>query len=55
MCTAMTLPVDSGVRSLPSGFNILVGACIVLVLLSVFRGHNKELLIASSVLMTAGE
>ncbi|KAJ5895773.1 uncharacterized protein N7473_005172 [Penicillium subrubescens] len=47
-------PVDVGIRSLPIGFGILAGACIVLVLLSVFRGHNKELLIVSSVLMTAG-
>ncbi|KAJ5101119.1 hypothetical protein N7456_007171 [Penicillium angulare] len=47
-------PVDVGVRSLPIAFGILGGACIVLVLLSVFKGHNKELLIASSVLMTAG-
>ncbi|KAJ5557231.1 hypothetical protein N7494_001146 [Penicillium frequentans] len=47
-------PVEVGLRSLPIGFAILAGACIVLVLLSVFRGHNKELLIASSVLMTAG-
>ncbi|GLI80080.1 hypothetical protein PoHVEF18_008430 [Penicillium ochrochloron] len=47
-------PVQVGVRSLPIGFGILAGACIVLVLLSVFRGHNKELLIVSSVLMTAG-
>ncbi|CEJ59755.1 Putative MFS drug efflux pump [Penicillium brasilianum] len=47
-------PVGVGIRSLPVGFGILAGACIVLVLLSVFRGHNKELLIVSSVLMTAG-
>lgn len=48
-------PVDVGIRSIPIGFGILAGACIVLVLLSVFRGHNKELLIVSSILMTAGE
>ena len=48
-------PVDVGVRSLPIGFGILAGACIILSLLSIFRGHNKELLIISSVLMTAGE
>jgi hypothetical protein len=48
-------PVQVGVRSLPIGFGILAGACIVLVLLSVFRGHNKELLIVSSILMTAGK
>lgn len=48
-------PVMVGVRSLPIGFGIMAGACIVLALLSVFRGHNKELLIISSILMTAGE
>ncbi|KAJ5092591.1 hypothetical protein NUU61_007461 [Penicillium alfredii] len=47
-------PVDVGVRSMPIGFGILGGACIVLWMLSVLRGHNKELLIISSVLMTAG-
>ena len=47
-------PVGVGIRGLPIGFSILTGACIVLWLLSVFRGHNKELMIGSSVLMTAG-
>ncbi|GIJ90198.1 hypothetical protein Asppvi_009151 [Aspergillus pseudoviridinutans] len=47
-------PVQVGIRSLPVGFGIMSGACIVLWLLSVLRGHNKELLIVSSVLMTAG-
>lgn len=47
-------PIGVGVRGIPVGFSILAGACIVLVLLSVFRGHNRELLIVSSVLMTAG-
>jgi len=47
-------PVGVGIRGIPVGFSILAGACIVLVLLSVLRGHNKELLIASSILMTAG-
>ncbi|KAL4883860.1 fungal trichothecene efflux pump [Aspergillus karnatakaensis] len=47
-------PIGVGIRSLPIGFGIMVGACVVLWLLSVFRGHNKELLVASSVLMTAG-
>lgn len=47
-------PVQVGLRSLPVGFGIMAGACIVLWLLSVLRGHNKELLIISSVLMTAG-
>jgi hypothetical protein len=47
-------PVGVGLRGLPVGFSILAGACIVLWLLSMLRGHNKELLIASSILMTAG-
>lgn len=47
-------PIGVGVRGIPVGFSILAGACIVLWMLSVLRGHNKELLIASSVLMTAG-
>ena len=47
-------PVGVGIRGLPIGFSILAGACIVLALLSIFRGHNRELLVVSSVLMTAG-
>ncbi|KAK5071383.1 hypothetical protein LTR16_009269, partial [Cryomyces antarcticus] len=47
-------PVGVGIRGLPVGFSILAGACIVLWLLSVLRGHNKELMIVSSILMTAG-
>lgn len=47
-------PVGVGLRGLPIGFSILAGAVIVLGLLSVFRGHNRELLIVSSVAMTAG-
>ena len=47
-------PVGVGIRGLPIGFSILGGAVIVLALLSVLRGHNRELMIASSVIMTAG-
>jgi len=47
-------PVGVGIRGIPIGFSILAGACIVLWLLSVFRGRNRELMIASSILMTAG-
>ncbi|WEW56723.1 hypothetical protein PRK78_002172 [Emydomyces testavorans] len=47
-------PVQVGIRGIPIAFSILAGACIVLWLLSVFKGHNRELLIISSVLMTAG-
>lgn len=43
-----------GVRSIPIGFGILAGSCIVLWLLSVLRGRTRELLIISSVFMTAG-
>jgi Fungal trichothecene efflux pump (TRI12) len=47
-------PVGVGVRSIPISSSMLAGACIVLWLLSIFRCHNKELMIASSILMTAG-
>lgn len=47
-------PIGVGIRGLPVGFSILTGCCVVLWLLSMFRGHNRELLIVSSVLMTAG-
>lgn len=47
-------PVGVGLRGLPVGFSILTGACVVLWCLSVFRGRNKELMIISSILMTAG-
>ncbi|KAG0646392.1 Core trichothecene cluster (CTC) 12 [Hyphodiscus hymeniophilus] len=47
-------PVGVGIRGIPVGFSILTGACMVLWMLSVFRGRNKELMIVSSVLMTAG-
>ncbi|KAH7406344.1 fungal trichothecene efflux pump [Phaeosphaeria sp. MPI-PUGE-AT-0046c] len=47
-------PIGVGIRGIPVGFSILAGACIVLWLLSLLRGHNKELLIVSSILMTAG-
>ena len=47
-------PVGVGVRGLPIGFSILTGAVVVLCLLSLLRGHNRELMIASAVVMTAG-
>ncbi|KAK5069331.1 hypothetical protein LTS08_008477 [Lithohypha guttulata] len=47
-------PIGVGIRGIPIGFSILVGACIVLWLLSALRGYNRELLVASSVIMTAG-
>ncbi|TVY85407.1 Trichothecene efflux pump TRI12 [Lachnellula suecica] len=47
-------PVGVGLRGMPIGFSILIGACVVLWLLSVFRGGNKMLMIISSCMMTAG-
>ncbi|KAJ9612062.1 hypothetical protein H2200_003657 [Cladophialophora chaetospira] len=47
-------PIGVGIRGIPIGFSILAGCCICLWLLSVFRGHNRELLVVSSILMTAG-
>lgn len=47
-------PIGVGLRGMPIGFSILAGACIVLWLLSVFRGHNRLFLFVSSCLMTAG-
>ena len=47
-------PVQVGIRGIPIGFSILAGACVVLWLLSVFRGQNKMLMIISSIMMTAG-
>jgi len=47
-------PVGVGVRTLPIGFAILAGCCIILVLLSLLKGHIRELLLGSSILMTAG-
>ncbi|EKD12770.1 uncharacterized protein L3040_006923 [Drepanopeziza brunnea f. sp. 'multigermtubi'] len=47
-------PVEVGIRGIPVGFSILAGAVIVLWCLSVLRGGNRELIIISSVMMTAG-
>ncbi|KAA8906716.1 putative MFS drug efflux pump [Sphaerosporella brunnea] len=47
-------PVQVGIRGIPVGFGIMTGAVVVLWLLSVFRGRNRELMIISTVLMTAG-
>ena len=44
-----------GIRTLPIGFGILFGAVIVLWMLSVLKGHNRALMIISSMAMTAGE
>lgn len=47
-------PIGVGLRGVPIGFSILAGACIVLWLLSVYRGGNRLFLFISSCLMTAG-
>ncbi|TVY93015.1 putative MFS-type transporter [Lachnellula willkommii] len=47
-------PVQVGLRGLPVAFCVMVGAVINLSCLSIFKGRNKELLIISCVLMTAG-
>ncbi len=47
-------PVQVGLRTFVPGMSIMLGACTTLWLLSVFRGRNKELMIFSSVIMTAG-
>ena len=47
-------PVQVGLRTFPGGMAIMVGCVITLYLLSLFRGRNKELMIFSSVIMTAG-
>ncbi|KAI9642085.1 hypothetical protein NHQ30_009956 [Ciborinia camelliae] len=47
-------PIGVGIRGLPIGFSILIGACVVLTLLSAFRGGIRTLMIISSCMMTAG-
>ena len=47
-------PLQVGLRTFPGGMAIMIGACLTLYLLSLFRGRNKELMIFSSVIMTAG-
>jgi hypothetical protein len=48
-------PAQVGLRVFPGGMAIMTGACVCLWLLSVFRGRNKELMIISCCLMTAGK
>ena len=47
-------PVQVGLRGVPIGFGILAGAFIGLWLLSSCKGRIRELMFASSCLMTAG-
>jgi hypothetical protein len=48
-------PIGVGLRGLPIGFAIMIGACIVLVLLSVTRGKIRMLMVGSTITMTAGK
>ncbi|KAF2404388.1 MFS multidrug transporter-like protein [Trichodelitschia bisporula] len=47
-------PVGVGLRGLPIGFAIMIGACVVLVLLSVTKGKIMILMVGSTTLMTLG-
>lgn len=47
-------PVQVGLRGLPGGLSILAGEVIVLIALTVWKGHNRELMVISTVIMTAG-
>jgi len=47
-------PVGVGLRGLPITISILGGALVVLFLLTALGGYNRELIIASSIIMTAG-
>jgi hypothetical protein len=47
-------PVGVGLRGLPIGIAIMVGCCVVLVALTVLRGHIRLLMVLSNVIMTIG-
>jgi hypothetical protein len=47
-------PVGVGLRGLPIGMAIMVGCCVVLVALTVLRGHIRLLMVLSNVVMTIG-
>ncbi|KAL6161763.1 hypothetical protein ACJQWK_08309 [Exserohilum turcicum] len=47
-------PTGVGLRSLPIGFGIMVGACLCLVLIPITNGRIRELMIFFTGLMTAG-
>jgi Fungal trichothecene efflux pump (TRI12) len=48
-------PIGVGIRGIPIGFSILAGAFICLYLLTILGGKNRELMIVSSIMMTAGK
>ncbi|KAF2404014.1 MFS general substrate transporter [Trichodelitschia bisporula] len=47
-------PWQVGIRNLALGFPIMAGACIVLALISITRGHIRSLMVVSCCFMTAG-
>ncbi|KAF1816276.1 MFS general substrate transporter [Eremomyces bilateralis CBS 781.70] len=47
-------PVSIGLRTLPMGFGIVIGAAISLILIPVTRGRIKHLMIFFTAMMTAG-
>ena len=47
-------PVGIGIRALPVGFGIIVGAAIALVLIPLTRGRTTVLMLVSCIIMTAG-
>lgn len=47
-------PVQVGVRAIPIGIALMAGAVAGLFLLSIWRGGNRALMVASSAMMTAG-
>lgn len=47
-------PLQVGIRAIPIGISLMAGAVLGLFTLSIWRGGNRALMIASSVMMTAG-
>ncbi len=45
-------PISVGLKGLGYGISVTAGACVINALLTVFKGHNRELLIFSTVLMS---
>lgn len=48
-------PISVGLKGLGYGISVTLGACVVNALLTVFKGHNRELLIFSTVLMSKSD
>lgn len=47
-------PVQVGIRAIPIGLSLMAGAVTGLFLLSIWKGGNRALMVASSAMMTAG-